>query len=294
MAKTEIGKLAQNLDLSWPIRGRDEIPLKYLPLTLDEMHMMPGIAEAPDRIQLLVDILSETLAFDDPFSEMAEYVDSSSKKDDGTVKALEKFGVPIDFPIQLCALCKDTREFIRAESIHTLGEFIEFSQSMAQSIVVGGEFRSFLNALAHPEEQTIAKFLPHRPGQKGLQLAEAIAQGLTLFDPSERLFLLERSGAPIEAKDRRETLLLSNERQEAVFSKSRHYMDAVFDWFKGSREALANAHAEGITHFERHFVPLQNEQKEKVSMWLALQALDLEVTTVKKKKKGFFSRLFGG
>tara|TARA_B110000438_G_C15789052_1_gene639791 strand:- start:27 stop:761 length:735 start_codon:yes stop_codon:yes gene_type:complete len=243
MAQTEISKLAQNLDLSWPLRGREEVPLKYLPLTLDEVVLMPGIAKAPERIQLLVEILSETLAFDDPFSDMAEYVDSSSKKDDGTQKALKKFGVPIDFPIQLCALSKETREFIRAESIHTLGEFIEFSQSMAQSIIVGGDFRAFLNALAHPEENTIVKFLPYRPGHKGLQLAEAIAQTLCLLDPSERLFLFERSGAPIEARDRRETLLLSNEQQSAVIAKVRHHMEVIFNWFAGSRDEFANAHA---------------------------------------------------
>lgn len=294
MAQTEISKLAQNLDLSWPLRGRDEIPLKYLPLTVEEVALLPGIAEAPDRLNLLVEILSETLAFDDPFSEMAEYVDSSSKKDDGTQKALEKFGVPIDFPIQLCALSKETREFIRAESIQTLGEFIEFSQTMAQSIIVGGDFRSFLNALAHPEESTIAKFLPYRAGHRGLQLAEAIAQTLRLFDPSERLFLFEKSGAPIEARDRRETLLLSHDQQTAAIAKAHHHMEIVFNWFSGSRVELANAHAEGPSVLERMFVPLEDGQEEKVSIWLVQQTLGLIDPVADTKKKGFFSRLFGG
>lgn len=295
MAKTEINKLAQNLDLSWPIRSRDEIPLKYLPLTIDEVVLMPGIVEAPDRLQLLVEILSETLAFDDPFSEMAEYVDSSSKKDDGTQKALEKFGIPIDFPIQLCALGKETREFIRAESIHTLGEFIDFSQTMAQSIVVGGDFRAFLNALAHPEEATIATFLPYRPGHKGLQLAEAVAQTLDLFDPSERLFILEQAGAPIEARDRRETLLLSTEQQTSVLAKARNHMELIYGWFESSREDLANASAEGPGFIERIFVPLENPQTETVSLWLVRESLNLETPTAHtQKKKGFFSRFFGG
>ena len=286
MAQTEIHKLAQNLDLSWPLRGREEVPLKYLPFTLEEVVLMPGIVEAPDRLQLLTNILTETLAFDDPFSEMAEYVDSSSKKDDGSQKALEKFGVPIEFPIQLCSLSKETREFCKAESIHSLGEFIDFAQSMAQNIVVGGDFRAFLNALAHPEESTIARFLPYRPGHKGLQLAEAIAQTMSLFDLSERLYLLERAGAPIQAKDRRETLLLSNEQQKAAYNRARAHLEIVFKWFEGSREQLEDAFAEGSGQLERVFVPLEDVQLEKTCLWLTKQTLGLEEEPAKKQKKG--------
>jgi hypothetical protein len=163
---------------------------------------------------------------------------------------------------------------------------------MAQNIVVGGDFRAFLNALAHPEESTIARFLPYRPGHKGLQLAEAIAQTMSLFDLSERLYLLERAGAPIQAKDRRETLLLSNEQQKAAYNRARAHLEIVFKWFEGSREQLEDAFAEGSGQLERVFVPLEDVQLEKTCLWLTKQTLGLEEEPAKKQKKGFFSRLF--
>ncbi len=290
MVKTEVSKLAQNLDLSWPIKGRDEIPLKYLPLTHDEVLMMPGVGDHPERFRLLVEILRETMAFDDPFGEMAEHVDSSSKHDDGSQRVLHKLEIPLTYPLHLCALSPETREFCEAESVRTLGEFLDLAQNMAQNIVVGGDFRAFLNAVAHPEEDTIARFLPFRPGKRGLHLAEAIGQSLSLFSRSEKLFLLECAGAPVGAEDRRDTRILSDDEKSRVRHRVREHLTAIFAWFDGSREQLEDAFAEGNAQAERVFVPLDHAQTEKASVWMARLALGLDDPKV--EKKGFFTRLF--
>jgi hypothetical protein len=292
MARTEIFKLAQNLDLSWPLRGRDEVPLKYLPLTLEEMKFMPGIGEHPDRLRLLVEILNETMAFDDPFGDMAEHVDSSSKKDDGSQRALEKLGIPLDFPLELCALTAETRDFCRAEGITTLGHFIEFGSNMAQNIVVGGEFRAFLNAVAQSEEAAIARHLPFRPGRQGLHFPESAAQVLSHFDRSERLFILESAQAPITAEDRRETAPLPESRRIAVRDRIRQQYTLLFDWFGDCRPRLEDAFAEGPQQVERLFMPLENPVTEKACRWMCAFVLGLDAAP-QAARRGFFARLFG-
>lgn len=292
MVKTEINKLAQNLDLSWPLRGKDEIPLKYLPLTVDELVMMPGIGEQPDRIRLLVEILNETMAFDDPFGEMAEHVDSSSKKDDGSERALQKLSIPRDFPLALCTLSEETREFCKSEELETVGQFVEFGSNMAQNIVVGGEFRSFLNAVAQTDENALARHLPFRPGKTGLHFAEAVAHCIGRFSASERLYILEKAKAPISAEDRRETSLLSERDRMDVHSKLRDRLSLVFEWFKGSRGQLENAFAEGRQQVERVFMPLEDQAKEKAAFWICAFVLGLD-QPAKPEKRGLFARLFG-
>lgn len=292
MVKTEIHKLAQNLDLSWPLRGKDEIPLKYLPLTVEELMMMPGIGEQPDRIRLLVEILNETMAFDDPFGEMAEHVDSSSKKDDGTERALQKLGIPLEFPLDLCVLTQDTREFCQAEGLETVGQFVDFGSNMAQNIVVGGEFRSFLNAVAQADEAILARILPFRPGKTGLHFAEAAAQRLEHFNRSERLYICEKAQAPVTAEDRRETQILSERDRMDLNEKLRQQIGAVFEWFKGSRGQLENAFAEGRQQVERVFMPLEDATKEKAAYWMCAFVLGLD-QPAKPEKRGLFARLFG-
>ncbi|MFP4280993.1 MAG: hypothetical protein ACOC3I_10660 [Verrucomicrobiota bacterium] len=292
MIRTEIHKLAQNLDLSWPLKGREETPLKYVSYTHEELLLMPGLAESPDRIRLLVDILTETMAFDDPFGEMAEQVDSSSKRDDGSQRALAKLGVPLTFPLQLCALSEETRNFCEAEEIRTLGQFLDFAQNMAQHVVVGGDFRAFLNAVAHPEEKSIARYLPFRPGHEGLHLPEGVAQALGRFDASTRLFFHESAGAPTTVEDRRDTRPLGEKERANARAAAREHLERLFAWFEGSRTDLADAAAEGPAQLARRFAVLEDEQVEKTCVWLTLLALDLE-NTHQPQRKSLFARLFG-
>lgn len=292
MVKTEIYKLAQNIDISWPLRGPDEIPLKYVPLSYDELMMTPGIAEKPERARLLADIFVETMAFDDPFGEMAEHVDSSSKHDESAAKAMRELGIPDEFPIALCNVSQETREFCVNESLTTIGDFIEFTQNMAQSVVVGGDFRAFLNSFVHQDEEAIAHYIPMRIGRKGLFLAEALGQAVDRLSKIEYLHFLEAYGGNPTADDRKGVQKMSEDDGAEAKLRIRRELSAVFEWFKEETDLLKDALAEGGNSLDRFFMPLENPNKEKVAKGFARLCLeeDEESTT---RKRGFFRRLFG-
>jgi len=290
MLKTEIGKLAQNLDMPWPIKGKEEIPLKYIPFTLDELLMIPGIAEKPQRIKDLVTILSETMAFDDPFGDMADYVDSSSKKDDSAQRTLERFGIPMDYPIQLCALSEETKQFCASEEVSTIEAFVAFAQNLAHNIVVGGDFRGFLNALAHPEEATIAKYLPYRIGKNGLHLNIAIGQFISTLKPEVYLSFLTHFGATPTAEDRHHVQILNPAQRQTALKKAAAQLVELNRWFAEDSNRLNKALAEGAAAVDRFFLPIENPNKEKVAAGLARFVLLGEEVV---ERKSFLGKLFG-
>lgn len=293
MAKTEISKLAQNIDVIWPIRGKDEIPLKYLPLTHDELMITPGIVEKPERARLLADILIETMAFDDPFGEMAEHVDSSSRHDESAAKAMRELDVSADYPIALSNVAQETRDLCEFEEIKTVGDFIRFSQTMAQNVVVGGDFRTFLNSFVHEDEKAMARYLPVRPGRSGLHLAEALGLAVERLSKEEYLYFLEVAGGEPTAEDRKNVRHLSD-REVAEMKRRLHAeLTPLFEWFGEQTENLRDALAEGGASTDRYFVPLDNPNKEKVAIRLARLGLEDEERESTETKRGFFARFFG-
>lgn len=177
MVDTSLSSLAQNLDgPDWPITGREETPTAYIDLSYEEMRELLALKGYPEHAELLISILQDTLAFDDPFGDMVQQAEAAGEKDNALLKNLARLDVPEAFPIALTALDADTRDFCRLEGLTTLGEFARFAQGMSQSVIVGGDFRKLLNALSHVDEQTLAAVLPYRPGRKGLHLVECLAQ----------------------------------------------------------------------------------------------------------------------
>jgi hypothetical protein len=188
MADTSLSSLAQNLDSpDWPIKSKDETPAKYIDLSFDEVvELLQLKGQSPDRIDQLIGLLRETLAFDSPFGDMVEQTQAASERDNPLLKNLAKLGIPENFPITLAALEPGTLEFCKLEKLATLGEFAVFSQGMAQNVIVGGDFRKLLNALSHVDEAALAEVLPFRRGQKGLHLIEAVAQAARAPDAEAR------------------------------------------------------------------------------------------------------------
>jgi hypothetical protein len=188
MVDTALNSLAQNLDgPDWPIKGKDETPAKYIDLSFEEVVEMLQLKGQPaDRIDQLVSILKETLAFDSPFGEMVEQTQVAEARDNQLLKNMAKLGIPENFPITLTGLDVGTQEFCKLEKLHTLGEFAMFAQNMAQSVIVGGDFRKLLNALSHVDEGALAEVLPFRRGQKGLHLVEALAHAARAPDGPAR------------------------------------------------------------------------------------------------------------
>ena len=188
MVKTALSSLAQNLDgPDWPLKGKDETPASYLDLPYDEaLSLLELKGQPPARLDQLITILQETLAFDEPFGEMVAQTQAVADKDNPVLKNLAKLEIPAAFPIALTALSADTKEFCRREKLATLGELAVFSQGLSQKVILGGDFRALLNALSHIDEKVIAQFLPFRPGAKGLHLIEAVAHAVRSLPAEQR------------------------------------------------------------------------------------------------------------
>src|ERR1043165_6580307 len=102
MADTSLVSLAQNLDMKeWPHSGEEEKPSKYMDFSYDELMMMPEIEGKADRIDHLVQIFKETLAFDDPFGDMVAQVEQAATKENPILRTLSRLGIPENYPLQL-------------------------------------------------------------------------------------------------------------------------------------------------------------------------------------------------
>lgn len=188
MVDTSLNSLAQNLDgPEWPIKGKEETPSKYIDLSFAEaVELIQLKGQSEDRIDQLIGILKETLAFDSPFGDMVEQTQAASERDNPLLKNLAKLNVSENFPIGLTALEGGTLEFCKLEGLHTLGEFAVRAQTMSQNVIVGGDFKKLLNALSHVDEAVLAEVLPFRRGHKGLHLVEALAQAARRTDGAAR------------------------------------------------------------------------------------------------------------
>lgn len=296
MAHTELNKLAQSIDMSWPFRAKDEIALKYLPMTLDELQMLPAFNNRPDRLRLLVEILTETMAFDDPFSEMAEQVDSSSRQDESATKTLVALEIPEDFPLRFCNLSAETVDFCEAEDLHTVGAFLHFAQNMAQTIVVGGDFRHFLNSFANNDPEVIAEYLPLRPGQSGLHLPEALALLLRRLPVHQRNALILASGGQMPAAELRGIRKLSEAELEQLEVELRPQVEELLQWFREEAHALEALVQRDLRSAERFLVPIDEPNLERAALRLVQSVWGGGTAAKSRPRKGggfgFLRRLF--
>jgi len=271
MVDTRLTSLAQNLEMTdWPIKGPEETPAKYVELSYEEMEKMPGLMGFPQRVEMLVTLLRETLAFDEPFGEMAAHIETAASKDDPLLKNLARLEVPLDFPLSLTALSADTRSFCDAEKLVTLGDFVAFSQKMAQAIVVGGDFRTLLNALAHADEKALAGFLPFRAGAKGLHLPEAFGVGVRRLKPAEYAGLLRKSGkrnlSPEQEKESAKVTKDALGRAEQDLLRYYAAMEGRFEKAFGEFRKMVK---EGGS-LERYFMVLEDPDRELVARHMAV------------------------
>ncbi len=188
MVDTPLASLAQNLDgVSWPFNGISETPAAYIDLTYEELGLEFSAREQPQAAALLIRILRETLAFDEPFGDMVRQTAEAAERDHSILRTLNQLGIPENFPIELTALDEDARELCRLEGIATIGEFALLAQSLSQNVIVGGDLRRLLNALAHVDGGALAQLLPFRPGTSGVHLAEALALAVRQPRASEQV-----------------------------------------------------------------------------------------------------------
>jgi hypothetical protein len=188
MVDTQLSSLAQNLDgPTWAVKSKDETPAKYIDLSYEEaLELLALKGQTADKLDLLISILKETLAFDSPFGDMIEQTEAAAARDNPLLKNMARIGIPENFPISLTALGADTVEFCKLEKLKTLGEFAVFAQGMSQNVIIGGDFRKLLNALSNLDEATLTDILPFRKGSKGLHLVEALGQATRSVNPLAR------------------------------------------------------------------------------------------------------------
>jgi len=188
MVDTAITSLAQNLDgLEWPFSGKNEIPSTYLDFTYAELKAEFEDRGQPTGAELLVQILRETMSFDQPFGEMVKQTEAASQRDNPMLKTLSRLGIPENFPLSLVEVDQSTRELCQLENVETIGQFALFAQSVSQNVIVGGTFRELLNALAHVDEKVLAKYLPIRYGSNGVYFLEALIQATHAAVPAARV-----------------------------------------------------------------------------------------------------------
>jgi hypothetical protein len=274
-----LNSLAQNLDVPpWPITTRDETAAAYIDLTYPEaVAALAAKGLPPTQLGALITLLNDTLAFDQPFGEMmddlatpaAEVIDADSP----LFKNLAKLELPETYPLNLTALSAGTIELCQSEKVETLGQFVSFAARLSQAVIVGGDFRELLNGLAHKDEDTLAKFLPSRPGSKGLFLREALAIAAKTLSPAQRQAILSGSGnTPPELRTR---------------------VSRIISQFPAQHAVLTDACAKGspLTHWTAGLVDLS---LEPVIIALLKPHLPAPAAPAPAPKKSFWGRLFGG
>lgn len=188
MVDTALTSLAQNLDgLEWPFTGKDEKPSAYLDFTYAELKAEFEDRGQPAAAELLVQILRETMSFDQPFGEMVKQTEAASQRENPMLKTLSRLGIPENFPLSLVEVDQSTRELCQLENVETIGHFALFAQSVSQNVIVGGTFRELLNALAHVDEKVLAKYLPLRYGSNGVHFLEALIHATQAAVPAARV-----------------------------------------------------------------------------------------------------------
>lgn len=297
MVDTNLLSLSQNLEIQeWPIKGAGETPSKYIDFTWEELHELPGLADKPQRIDLLVHILRETQAFDDPFGDMVATVDAHASVDRTLEKNINRLKIPQDFPMTLSGLSPDTVSFCQNEDIKTLKDFGHFAQNMAQNIVIGGDFRALLNALSTEEQQTLAKYIPFRPGSLGLHLAECIGLLLNQLSDVEKCSLLKRFGYGKLTGSQESKARLSKDQVSQLEDILQSKMSEICKYFPDQYKELARDIKGGKT-LERVFMVVDDPERECICSNITARYLKenavADLPVVSEKKGGFFSRLFG-
>jgi hypothetical protein len=159
---------------------------------------------------------------------------------------LAKLGIPEDYPMTLVALTAEGREFCTLENLVTLREFSLFAQGMAQSVVVGGDFRALLNALSHVDEQTLAMYLPFRPGAKGVYLIEGLALTVRAYPAEIQAGLAREFGARLGANDVARASGVTRDEVVKTGDVLAQHTASYADYFEADLELLQQQVNEGV------------------------------------------------
>ncbi|MFP4259888.1 MAG: hypothetical protein ACLFS1_02290 [Opitutales bacterium] len=284
----ELANLGQNAGISWPFKGRDETPAKYLGYNFEELQCVPGLVGKKSRIRALFNILIETLAFDDPFGEMADRVETGEIKDETIEHHLRQLGIPREFPLGLICLGPETIERLEQAGAATLGDGIELSEKGDPLNPLSEEFEGLIRAIGNKDEETVSRFLPYRKGGRGLHLAEAVSGIAEKLESPLKLTLMENCGFELEGAEHAEKDRMGDAQKEACLKRALSELEALESWFTEEvRELRAIFASKGRP--ERFFLALNDPARER----LAIELAEHQWGRKGAKKGGFLGRLFG-
>lgn len=267
-ADTELTVLAQNAGLTWYFKGKGETARKYLAYDFEDLNSVPGMVGKKSRIRRLIDILQSTVAFDEPFAEMADGIKTDIDADADPNRILLRLGIDPDLPSGLLHFNAASVALLKEQSLETLGHLLAYVDRNAAQIELPGDCKALLNCLVHRDGIGTARYLPFRVGGKGLHLAESI--GLIARDIPETMqyALLKRAGIDLKNAEYAATSDLDAEDFEKHLTQASARIAIACNWFKQEAEELS-AKVGSATDTERFFVPLNHPHRERVAAVLA-------------------------
>jgi hypothetical protein len=277
MVDTSLASLAADLDVPpWPVTDPDETPAAYIYLPYPQaVAALASRGLPPSQLGHLISILNETVAFDEPFGDMMDLSTvgpGEVDEDSPLLKNMAKLELPPDFPLVLSGLSESTLELCRMEKVDTLGQFVSFAARLSQSVIVGGDFRDLLNALAHKDEESLARFLPFRPGAKGFHLLEALAlEARQLNEPGRAAVAKDPLAAPAALRAR---------------------VSRLVAWFPAELDHLRAAASAG-TPPAQLVAPLPDSSLQAAVAGLLQPHLPPPPAGIEKPRPSFWARLFG-
>ena len=235
-----------------------------------------------------MDILRATLAFDDPFADMVETVESESHADDFFEHILAKLEIPVNYPAEWIHLSADTQQLFKGEGLETLIQVIHFGQNLARNVVIGGDLKSFLNGLVRKETSAIIQYLPYRVSGRGLHLAEAVGLLVRDLDEPVRIELMQQSGVALSDAEQALHQSASKLVLQAGIQAALNQLDVLCGWFVHEAAELQQScsSAGGV---ERFFLPLNDSARERAAASLAR----VKFGAAQAERRGVLAKLSG-
>lgn len=265
---TEIAELGRSVGISWPFKGSGETPERYIQFSFEELQSVPGLIGKKKRVNDLMDVLREILAFDDPFSSMMDTVEKKNDTIHIYEDILKKLEIPLNYPVSLMSFSPETKELLYSKGLKTLIEAVNFASRSSAKSETEKDLYSFINSLALINEATIRKHLPLRVGNSGLYLPEAIGLLVRDMDKSIRIELLNLAGIPLtESESSIETM--DPQSLEPLLKVASVRFNEICSWFGEQTQELkqlCNSH-ESV---ERYFIHINDAQVERASIALCM------------------------
>jgi hypothetical protein len=266
---TEIAELGRSVGISWPFKGSGETPEKYIKFSFEELQSVPGLIGKKKRVNDLMDVLREILAFDDPFSDMMDTVEEKSNDDRIYERILKKLEIPENYPVNLMFFSPDAKELLHTNGIKTLIEAINLGKSSSKKLESDNDLHSLINGLALINEATIRKHLPFRIGQRGLHLPEAIGLLVRSMDEPVRIDLLRQAGIPLTDSENSSEETIEHKPSETSLKVISVRFNELCSWFGTQTDELTRF-CDSPESIERYFLPINDAVIERVSIALAM------------------------